>query len=60
MESFLGWERNKYYAIVCNYCGKTEFYNVQMSGADCLRRCSGRFGCSTIRIIGRNYLAGGK
>ena len=31
MESFIGWERNKYHAIICNYCGKTEFYNVQMS-----------------------------
>ena len=33
-ESFLGWERNKYHAIICNYCGKTEFYNVLMSGAE--------------------------
>ena len=33
-ESFLGWERNKYHAIVCNYCGKTEFYNVLMSGTE--------------------------
>ncbi len=34
LESFWGWERNRYHAIVCNYCGKTEFYNVQMSGAE--------------------------
>jgi predicted nucleic-acid-binding Zn-ribbon protein len=33
-ESFLGWERNKYHAVVCNYCGKTEFYSVLMSGAE--------------------------
>ena len=33
-ESFLGWERNKYHAIICNYCGKTEFYSVLMSGAE--------------------------
>ena len=30
LESFWGWERNKYHALVCNYCGKTEFYNVLM------------------------------
>lgn len=33
-ESFLGWERNKLHAIVCNYCGKTEFYSVLMSGSE--------------------------
>ena len=33
-ESFLGWERNKYHALVCNYCGKSEFYKVLMSGAE--------------------------
>ncbi len=33
-ESFLGWERNKYHAIICNYCGKAEFYKVLMSGAE--------------------------
>ena len=33
-ESFLDWERNKYHVIVCNYCGKAEFYNVLMSGAE--------------------------
>ena len=31
-ESFLGWERNKFHAVICNYCGKTEFYNVLMPG----------------------------
>jgi predicted nucleic-acid-binding Zn-ribbon protein len=30
MQSFLGWEWDKYHAIVCNYCGKTEFYSVHM------------------------------
>ncbi len=33
-ESFLGWERNKYHVIICNYCGKSEFYKVLMSGVD--------------------------
>jgi predicted nucleic-acid-binding Zn-ribbon protein len=33
-ESYIGWERNKYHAIICSYCGKTEFYNVLMSGAE--------------------------
>lgn len=33
-ESFPGWERNKYHAIVCNYCGKTEFYYVLMSSPE--------------------------
>ena len=33
-ESFLGWERNKYHAVICNYCGKTEFYSVMMSGSE--------------------------
>ena len=33
LESFLGWEQNKYHAIICNYCGKSEFYNVKMSGS---------------------------
>lgn len=32
--SFLGWEQNKYHVLVCNYCGKSEFYNVQMSGSE--------------------------
>lgn len=30
-EAFLGWERNKYHVIVCNYCGKSEFYKTMMS-----------------------------
>ena len=34
LESFLGWERNKYHVLVCNYCGKSEFYNVQMSAGE--------------------------
>jgi len=34
LESFIGWERNKYHAIICNYCGKTEFYNVRMSASE--------------------------
>jgi predicted nucleic-acid-binding Zn-ribbon protein len=34
LESWLGWERNKYHAIVCDYCGKTEFYSRLMSGAE--------------------------
>lgn len=34
MESFLGWERNLYHAIVCNYCGKTEFYSVLMPASE--------------------------
>ena len=33
-ESFLNWQRHKYHAIVCNYCGKTEFYSALMSGAE--------------------------
>ncbi|WP_299022746.1 zinc ribbon domain-containing protein [uncultured Photobacterium sp.] len=33
MDSFMGWERNKYHAITCNYCGKREFYSTMMSGA---------------------------
>lgn len=34
VQSFLGWERNKYHAITCNYCGKTEFYSVLMPTAE--------------------------
>lgn len=34
IESFLGWERNKYHALVCNYCGKTEIYNVLMVSSE--------------------------
>ncbi len=34
MESIFSWERNKYHAIVCNYCGKTEFYKVMMSSSE--------------------------
>ncbi|MGY8815094.1 MAG: zinc ribbon domain-containing protein [Gammaproteobacteria bacterium] len=34
MQSFLGWEMDKYHAIVCNYCGKTEFYSVLMSSSE--------------------------
>lgn len=33
LESFLGWEQNKYHVIICNYCGKSELYNVKMSGS---------------------------
>jgi len=33
VESFLNVEANKYHAIVCNYCGNTEFYNIQYSGS---------------------------
>jgi len=33
LESYFGWERNQYHAIICNYCGKTEFYKTLMSGA---------------------------
>lgn len=31
--SWLGVETERFHAIVCNYCGKTEFYSVLMSGA---------------------------
>lgn len=34
LASFLGWETEKYHAVICNYCGKTEFYNVQMSSSE--------------------------
>ena len=34
LASFLGWETEKYHAVICNYCGKTEFYNVKMSGSE--------------------------
>ncbi len=34
MQSFLGWEMNKYHAIICNYCGKTEFYSVQIPSSE--------------------------
>lgn len=33
-EAWLGWERNKYHAIICNYCGKTEFYKILISGIE--------------------------
>ncbi len=33
LQSFLGWETSKYHAIICNYCGKTEFYSVLMPGS---------------------------
>ncbi|MEM1189736.1 MAG: zinc ribbon domain-containing protein [Pseudomonadota bacterium] len=33
LESFWGWERNQYHVLVCNYCGKSEFYKTLMSGA---------------------------
>lgn len=34
LESWLGWERKKYLAIACNYCGKTEFYSTLMPAAE--------------------------
>lgn len=34
LSSFIGWERHKYHALICNYCGKTEFYSVLMSASE--------------------------
>jgi predicted nucleic-acid-binding Zn-ribbon protein len=30
-ESYLDWDRNKYHAVVCDYCAKTEFYYRRLS-----------------------------
>ena len=34
MQGFLGLETDKYHAVICNYCGKTEFYNVLMPSSE--------------------------
>jgi len=31
--SWLGIETEKFHAIICNYCGKTELFSVLMSGS---------------------------
>ncbi len=31
LESLVGWQRQKFHAIICNYCGKTEFYSVLLT-----------------------------
>lgn len=34
VEAFIGWERNKYHVIACNYCGKSEFYKTMMPAGE--------------------------
>lgn len=36
-ESFFGWHRQKFHAIICNYCGKTELYSVLVTVGEDLR-----------------------
>ncbi len=33
-DSMFQWERYKFHAVICNYCGKSEFYNTRMTSDD--------------------------
>ena len=39
--SWLGLETTKYHVIVCNYCGKAEFYSVKFTGSNLVDFVSG-------------------